>query len=73
MKTVETIQNSEFISVALDGSTDTAKLEQELFSVSYLDENFEPHISFHKISDIQERATSENQADLFFNIFEESN
>ncbi|PFX24852.1 52 kDa repressor of the inhibitor of the protein kinase [Stylophora pistillata] len=57
---------SEFIAVALDGSTNSANIEQESYFVSYLDENYEPCVDFVKIVGVQGCATGQNLADGFF-------
>ncbi|KAK6168448.1 hypothetical protein SNE40_020979 [Patella caerulea] len=70
---IELIHNSEFISVALDGSTDCANLEEELFFVSCLDTNFEPQIKFFKIHNLKGRATALELKYCLYQIFEEAN
>ena len=42
---------SEFIAVALNGSTDPVNIEEESYFVSYLDEDYEPWVDFVKIAD----------------------
>lgn len=68
---LEKVNTSEFISVALDGSTDSGNLEQELFYVSFLDENCDPHIKFLKIKSIQGRATAEGLKDCLYQTFQD--
>ena len=40
------INSSEFIAVALDGSTDSANIEQECYFISHLDEDYERCVDF---------------------------
>ena len=63
------INSSEFIAVALDGSTDSANVEEESYFVSYLDEDCEPCIDFVKIVGVEGRATAQGLADGFFATF----
>ena len=63
---IERINNSEFIAVTMDGSNDSGNVEQELFYVSYLDENYQACVEFIKIANVKERANAQGLKDCFF-------
>lgn len=68
---LENINRSEFIGVAVDGSTDSANLEEESYFVSYLDEAYEPHVDFVKVVSVDGRATAQGLTNCFFDTFVE--
>ena len=63
------INGSEFISVALDGSTDSANIEEESYFVSYRDEDYEPCVDFVKIVGVERRATAQSLQMAFLQPF----
>lgn len=62
------INGSELTAVALDGSRDSANIEDESYFISYLDED-KPSVDFVKIIGVDRRATTQNLADGFFATF----